>query len=128
MRYYARKSLLRNMYHPSSRAMGTICKKTFSSFPSMAILASLGFGLTFLLSYKPSLFRSAKRSPSYPTQNSSSEVKTYFDAAPRSVSGRHPSYRDYAGIGGGVPTKKSGQFAVISAALLTMMYFFGRKK
>ncbi len=128
MRYYPRKGLRRKLYQPANRMMGTVCKKTFSSAPCLTTLAALGLGLTFFLSYKPGLFHSAKKGPSYPKQHSSSEEKTYFDAAPRSVSGRHPSYQNFAGIDNNGLAKKSGQFAVGSAALLAIVYFLGRNK
>ena len=90
-------------------------------------MATLGLGLTFLMSYKPGLFHSAKGSAN-PDDHSSTDKKTYFEAAPRSVSGQHPSFSEYAGTKSNGLVKKSGQLAIGSAAILGLMYLFGRKK
>ena len=130
MKYYARKMLHRNNNLPANRMMGSICKKTFSSFSSTASIASvatLGLGLTFLLSYKPGLFHSAKGS-SNADDHSSTDKQTYFEAAPRSISGQHPSFSEYAGTKSNGLAKKSRRLAIGSAAILGLMYFFGRKK
>ncbi len=128
MKYYASKILRRNNNHPAQSIMGSDCKKTFSSFSSttsITQIAILGLGMTFLLSYMPGLFRSAGGS-SNPGHDFSTK-KTYFDAAPRSISGQHSSYSEYAGTQNGL-VKKSGQLAIGSAALFGIMYLFSRKK
>ncbi len=130
MKSFARKSLSRNFTHPANRFMGTVCRKTFSTLPTsttLATMATLGLGLSFLLSYKSGLFHSNKGS-SQSGQNSSDEKKSYFNAAPRSISGQHPSYREYAGTDNSELAMRSGQLAVGSIALLGLMYLFGRKK
>ncbi len=129
MKYYLSQILRRNDLHPAHSIMGSVCKKTFSSFSSsssLAQIATLGLGVTFLLSYMPGLFRSAKGS-SHPEDDSSTKKETYFDAAPRSISGQHPSYSEYAGTNNGL-FKKSGQLAVGSVALFGLLYLFSRKK
>jgi hypothetical protein len=127
MKYYASKSLRKCIYQPANRFFGTVCKKSFSSFPSLATLATLGLGLTFLLWSKSNLLPTGKK-PFNRNQQAPTEEKTYFEAAPRSVSGPHPSYRRYAHTGNGGIAKRSGQFAIGTAALLSIMYLFGRKK
>jgi hypothetical protein len=125
MKYFIKQPLLKNIYTTARtfRGSGT------SPVSTLATLASLGLSLTFFLSNRNKPVDSAKQEvkkqiPTNPDKQSRSAENTYFEAAPRAISGSHRSIH----ASGNDAIKKSGQLVLGSAALLSIMYLMRKKK
>lgn len=119
-----KQTLQENIYQPANRFMQTVYEKPFAP---LAAMATFGIGLAFLLSDNKHRHSHPAKEEPLKEQPSSMENK-YFEAAPRSVHGSHPSYHHYADTGNVGTMKKSGQVLIGSAALLSILYLVGKKK
>jgi hypothetical protein len=128
MKHFIKQPLLKNFYTSAK----TFKRSGTRPVSTLATIASLGLGLTYFLSNKTGLVGSVKKEkkkldPFVPDEQSSTTENKYFEAAPRAISGSHRSYREYAGTGNS-GMKKSSQFALGSAALLSIMYLMSKRK
>lgn len=123
MKKNTKRALNENLYQPANRVMKAIRNKPYAS---MAALTTFGIGMALLLpAGRRRLASSAGMTPAGPYREMSAPESSYFEAAPRSISGSHRSYEEYAEPGSGM-VKRSGSYLFGSAVLLTTLYLLGR--
>lgn len=128
MNEQTKQALSQNLYQPANRVMQTVRDKPYASVAALTTVATFGIGLALLLpNNKRRLAASMGMAPAGGSREMSSPESSYFEPAPRSIHGSHRSYEEFAEPGPGEMVKKSSPYLLGSAALLTALYFFGRK-
>ncbi|MGB3224373.1 MAG: hypothetical protein WBB23_16350 [Desulforhopalus sp.] len=128
MKYFTKQPLLKNIYKSAKSLKGP----GTSPVSTLATMASLGLSLSYLLSNRNKLVGSGKKEvekqkPNQLNDQPPTTENTYYEAAPRAISGSHRNIGE-SHTGNGAMMKKSGQVALGSAALLSIMYLVRKRK
>ena len=128
MNEHTKHTLRENVYQPANRVMKTVREKPYASMAALTTIATFGIGMALLMpANRRRLATAAGMAPTGGYREMSAPESSYFEPAPRSISGSHRSYEEYAEPGPADMVKKSSPYLLGSAALLTAIYFFGRK-
>lgn len=130
MNEQTKQVLRQNVYQPANRVMQTVRDKPYVSMAAFTTVATLGIGMALLMPNNKHRAASALRTKPARGQRETSATATqssYFDPAPRAISGSHRSFEEFAGQGPGDMVKKGAPYLLGSAVLLTTLYVFGRK-
>lgn len=125
MKNTTQKNQRKNLHRPANRIVSTVRDNPYSSLAALATIATLGLGAAFLRTNGRQPSDAAGRSPSLPSPSLSPE-NSYFEAAPRSISGSHRLQLP-AAAQSGMTVKKGGGLIIGSAAVLTSLYLLGRR-
>jgi hypothetical protein len=122
MKETANKKLRKNP-QPAKRFVSTVRENPYGSLAALATIATLGIGVAYL---RPNRLQpDTGKNPSLPPLSTLPE-NSYFEAAPRSISGSHRLQLPATAQSGKM--LKKGGVIIGSAAFLTSLYLLGRRK
>ena len=124
MKDTAKKTLRKNLSQPANRIVSTVRENPYSSLATLATIATVGIGVAFLRTNGRQT--AAWKNPAPPSPKATFPEDSYFEAAPRSISGSHQLQLP-ATAGSGTMVKKNGSLIFGSAVFLTSLYLLGRK-